>query len=171
MSLAGRVLLHWAAPTLLALTTAVAFIPRIGQARDRTAGVTTAAGVYGWESLDGAPFRWTRPRAVLRERIQGPVLVLPILIARPDVGPDPVTIRIRINGVDAEPIALTREGWTERRIDLRLLLGEGPWMAARAVTIELDVDRPFVPARAGLGSDSRELGVAVGPIAWIGRPR
>jgi hypothetical protein len=171
MSGAARVLLHWTAPAILAGITVVAFVPNVREAAERTEVMTVAAGVYGWERIAGASFRWTGPRAVLRERVRGAVLVLPILVARPDVDSEPLHVRVRIDGIDANPIALDREGWSEHRIDLRLLLGEGPWMAARALTIELEVNRPYVPARAGQGTDTRELGVGLGPIAWAGRPR
>ena len=170
------VLLHPASVAVVAVVTVVAAVPRLlAAARADDPAVSRAAGVYGWEtapSSDDAPpdprFRWTRGRGALREPVRGSVLTLPLYLARPDVPPQPITVQVTIDGVSADLVMLTKNGWHVLSYDLVAVLGNDRWRSLRTVTLEFTVNPPVVPARVGPSDDRRELGVGLGEVRWSG---
>jgi O-antigen ligase len=149
-------------------------VPRaLEAARNQDEYASHAAGVYAWETgpsdetaPPGARFRWTRARAALREPIRGPVVSVPIYLARPDLPERHVTLSVTVNGREVPPVSLTRNGWQALTYDLRTVLGEPNWRAQAAITLLLTVSPPVVPAEVGESSDARELGIGLGELQW-----
>jgi O-antigen ligase len=168
-SAAGAWLLRrgWVAAAVLVVVVAAA--PRVTAAARHEAPDTRAAGVYAWEtgpSGDGAPadtrFRWTRRRAALFAPVRGPVVQVPLYLARPL----PATLHVSVDGVPLGPVTFSRNGWHMLNWDLAEVLGEKRWQTEEAITIEVEVRPTFVPAEAGGSDDTRELGVGLGDVRW-----
>jgi len=166
-------LLHPAWVPAVAAVTLMAAVPRAIAARDAYARESRAAGVYAWEPApagDFAPaelkFRWTRGHAAVKEPVRGPVLTLPLYLARPDISRQPIMLHVNVGGVPVHPATLTRNGWHKLTYDLVTILGEPRERLPRTVTLEFTVIPAVVPALVGPSDDRRELGVGLGVISW-----
>ncbi len=165
----GSWLGHRAVVPLALGVTLVAVTPRVVATARKPLPAEHAAGVYAWEAApvtDDAPadarFRWTRRRAVIRESIQGKVIVVPLYVARPV----PVELQMTFAGVPTPAITLMTTGWQRLTFDLASLLGESGTQAGRTLTIELMIEPVFVPSSVNGSDDRRELGVGLGTIGW-----
>jgi hypothetical protein len=150
-----------------------------------------AAGTYAWERgprsddwTGSLRFRWTGGRALLLEEVKGPVLHLPLYLARPDLPGAQVVLHVSLDGVPADRVIFERNGWHQVAYDLRTVLGKARWAALeaqgdrhsmerrnntiRAIWVQLRVEPTFVPAAVGESTDARTLGVGVGELAWSG---
>jgi hypothetical protein len=122
-------------------------------------------GFHAGESMPSARARWTTGEAQIalpRLAVAGPTATLVARLAayRPP-GITPPTVRVEIDGAEIGTIARPGPGFAEYRLPLdsaavsRLRAGES--------TLAIIADT-FVPKAAGLGDDTRVLGVAVD---WI----
>lgn len=106
--------------------------------------------LHGWQDLDGSGLLWAKRTAALE-------------LARPPgarwlhvegwLPPRVDRVDVQIDGVDVGDLRGAPEEGTAVQRRLRL-----PASDRATVSIVLNVDRPLVPFRAGLGADLRELG-------------
>lgn len=167
---------RWWLPGVL-LVTAVFAVPQALDAIGSMSRISRSAGVGGWQETHERPplgsypiarFRWTKPRAVVREVIAGTRLQIPLNMSRPDIETKPVTVAVSIDHVHVERLTLVRNGWHVLTFDVMNLLGEGPWQSQTVIKIVIEASPAFVPAEFGSTTDRRTLGVGLGDFVWSG---
>lgn len=118
------------------------------------------------KTADGQEFRWTREYGGLTVRIDSPVLAVPIHATHPDIGSRPVTIRISLapdifhRGRTLKELTLSSPEWREVVLDLPA--GE---VGHRRVLF-FEIGRTWNPSKTTGAPDSRNLGIAVGPVRF-----
>jgi hypothetical protein len=123
-------------------------------------------GFYWSESMPSARVRWTDGEAqILAPRLTVPegrdvTLVLRLATFRP-AGIAAPTVRVALGNVDVGAVATTGPGFSVYRITLNASVLARLRTGASVLTIRTDT---FVPKVAGLGDDTRVLGVA---LDWI----
>jgi hypothetical protein len=151
---------------------ALLLVPAVGSNIRRAEASTAAPGVYAWETAPEAPprgirsrrFRWTRKDASVRVNVGGPVLWLPLFLARPDLDRGPVVVRLWLDGEPLDRMELSENGWHVREYDVQRFAGR------EHALLTLTVDRTFVPADYTPTVDSRALGIGLGAPIWRTRP-
>ena len=122
-------------------------------------------GFYGPERIEGARGRWTARRAeIALPRVAAggsPVTLLIRLAGHRPRGVASPTIRLSIDGTPAGTIDRPGQRFDAYPIALGPALAER--LRAGPATLAIEVDT-FVPKAAGLGDDSRVLGIL---IDWI----
>ena len=127
-------------------------------------------GFYQVEKTDeGQTFRWTREFGGLTIRIDKPVLRIPLHASHPDIGEDPVRVKMylvkklfrekRLLG----EVTLTDSGW--RTFDYLL-----PEEVGKEAILLIEVSRTWNPQKELGIPDPRRLGVALGEIEQLNEP-
>ena len=115
---------------------------------------------------DGRGFRWSGKTAALTVTVSGPTLEIPLHASHPDIGTEPVLVRIyRVTGFFEGRSLLTEarlkdNSWSPVRVML-------PDDTGRDVVLLIEVSRTWNPGRALGVPDPRNLGVAVGAIRFL----
>lgn len=130
------------------------------------------AGCYGPEkgpvsgvAPDGV-FRWTKRTAAIKVAVRGPVLVVPVYLARPDIADGPIDVRITLDGVHTSDVRFTSNGWHTLGYDLVGLSGAAAWSRMRSLTVTFDVSRTIRPSALFESDDHRDLGIGLGEPRW-----
>jgi hypothetical protein len=125
------------------------------------------AGVGGIEKTDdGREFRWTREYGGIPVRVASPLLAVPIHASHPDIGARPVPVRISLapdvfrRGRVLMELSLSSSDW--REIVLDIPAGD----VGRQRILFFEVGRTWNPSKTTGAPDSRNLGIAVGPIRF-----
>ena len=114
----------------------------------------------------GREFRWTREYGGLTIRIDSPVLAVPIHAAHPDIRSRPVTVRISLapdvfrRGRTLKELVLSSPEWSEVVLDVPA----GEVGLRRFLFFE--VARTWNPSKTTGAHDSRDLGIAIGPVQF-----
>lgn len=121
-------------------------------------------GLYQLEKTqDGREFRWTRGYGGLAIKIEKPVIEIPMLASHPDIGKNPLRIKIY----------LIKDFFKEKRLLDEIILTENVWKTYeyyipeevnRQAILLFKVNRTWNPLKTSGISDSRNLGIAVGKI-------
>jgi len=115
------------------------------------------------KTQDGMDFRWSGRSAGLTLQIENPTIVVPLLASHPDIRKRPVRVRIYI----------TTDLRTKPKLVKELRLAENRWERAhlevlgyvdKQVLLIFETDRTWNPHKAGVSSDPRNLGLAIGKI-------
>lgn len=132
-------------------------------------GLDRSFGLYAAEQgPDGVPFRWTRAYGGIPLPAGAAYLAVPLQAAHPDIELRPVKVRLSvIEGKRSRrrtlaTVSIADHSWRTIRLSLPEPTG------AEAVLL-IEVGRTWNPSRAEGAPDARDLGVAVGPIAYPGR--
>jgi hypothetical protein len=116
-------------------------------------------GWYEPEYEDGRWSRWTRGAARFALRAGRTRHVeISVCSHHQDLGTRPVGLTVTVNGI-AGPATIPTWGWHTLRVDLPQEVS-GPVLEG-----VIEVQRTWVPRDAGVGEDTRELGVRVHRIA------
>jgi hypothetical protein len=125
------------------------------------------AGVGKVEKTDdGREFRWTREYGGLPVRVETPSLVVTIHASHPDIGKNPVRVRISLapdvfhRGRTLKEIILTTSDWRE------IVLDVPSEDIGRSRILFFEVGRTWNPSKTTGAPDSRNLGIAIGPIRF-----
>jgi hypothetical protein len=116
---------------------------------------------------DGREFRWTEKHAGVPIEIGKPVLIVPVQAAHPDIVERPVRIRFDlVESLSRRPrklgeAVLADHDW--RAVELPVAAAVG-----HPAVLLITVDRTWNPRRALGIPDPRDLGVAIGAVAFRG---
>jgi len=138
--------------------------------RIKMLGLTREFGLDRLEKTgDGREFRWTRSYGGLPLRLEKPGLIIPIHASHPDIGRNPVKVRIYLV-----------EGFFGRKVLLKeLTLAGNDWLdvplslpgdVGRDAILLFKVSRTWNPLKVKRVADPRNLGVAVGKIRFRDAP-
>ena len=114
---------------------------------------------------DGQAFRWTGRYAGIPLRVDKPLVRIPLHAAHPDIARDPVKARL----------FAVRDLFRHRRLIGEAILRDDRWEAfeysladelGQDIILLIEVDRTWNPWKTQKTPDSRDLGVAVGEIAF-----
>ncbi len=114
----------------------------------------------------GMDFRWTREYGGWPVRIESRTLVVPIHASHPDLAARPVKVRISIapdafhRGRVVKEATVSSDDW--REVEIGLPAEE----VGQRRLLFFDVDRTWNPSKTTGAPDSRNLGIAVGPIRF-----
>lgn len=121
-------------------------------------------GLYPLEKTgDGREFRWTRGYGGLTIKIEEPVIEIPMLASHPDIGKNPIRVKIY----------LIKDFFKEKRLLDEVLLTENSWKTFEYYIPEevnqqaillFKVSRTWNPLKTFGTPDPRNLGIAVGKI-------
>ncbi len=121
-------------------------------------------GLYPLEKTeDGREFRWTRGYGGLTIKIEEPVIEIPMLASHPDIGKNPIRVKIY----------LIKDFFKEKRLLDEVLLTENSWKTVEYYIPEevnqqaillFKVSRTWNPLKTFGTPDPRNLGIAVGKI-------
>lgn len=121
-------------------------------------------GLYPLEKTeDGREFRWTRGYGGLTIKIKEPVIEIPMLASHPDIGKNPIRVKIY----------LIKDFFKEKRLLDEVLLTENSWKTVeyyipeevnRQAILLFKVSRTWNPLKTFGTPDPRNLGIAVGKI-------
>ena len=115
------------------------------------------------KTQDGMDFRWSGRSAGLTLQIESPTIVVPLLASHPDIREWPVRVRIYITtDLGTKPkllkkLWLTENRWERAPLDVIAYVG-------KRVLLIFETDRTWNPHKAGVSSDARNLGLAIGKI-------
>jgi len=133
-------------------------------------GIQQDFGLYEHEmNPEGEMFRWTREYGGVTVNIEKPVIQLPMQAAHPDIERNPVRIRIY----------LIKDFFKQKRLLGDVRLSDNSWRIFeyhlpeeihRDVILLVRVGRTWNPLKMGRGSDSRNLGVALGKMRFKDDP-
>lgn len=119
-----------------------------------------AAGFYHWERQpDESQARWMEQRAALAVAPGGRMLILEVAAPTPVITRRPQRLTVWVDGRKAAEVTLTRPHWQTLRIPI------GP-SALPTVLLTLRTAYTFNPRAAGLGPDTRDLGVMLKAPRW-----
>jgi hypothetical protein len=134
------------------------------RSRTEKLGLIQDFGLYDPERTpDGRDFRWTREYGAVPVKIDKPVLSLPIRSGHPDIAQDPITVRFfLVQGLfrskrPLKEITIADNDWRNIELDVGGEIG-------REAILLLKIDRTWNSHEATGAPDSRNLGVAVGPV-------
>jgi O-antigen ligase len=145
---------------VLAAAGVVLLVVRLEAALRRPVPPGYEAGFHRWERQpDGTSARWTGGRAALTARVEGRVLVLPLRAPIPGLAARPQVVTVWVDGLPVGTVRLAAPDWEPLAVPVARPPGTH-------VLLELETAYTFVPARLGASSDTRRLGVMVGPLAW-----
>ena len=122
-------------------------------------------GLYQKETMDGRPFRWTGRAAGLTVKPNKPVVVVPVLASHPDIGVNPVKVKIFLtedmfkSRRPLDEFELRGHAWTERRYDFADRIGTEMIMV-------FEISRTWCPKEVLDSPDPRHLGIAVGNLRF-----
>ncbi|MBN1221940.1 MAG: O-antigen ligase family protein, partial [Candidatus Aminicenantes bacterium] len=117
----------------------------------------------------GEEFQWTGSYGGKTIRITGSVMILPLLASHPDIGDNPVTVRISTTTdffrekTVLKEVVMDTGGWREYELDVASKVG-------LKVILLVEVNRTWNPQKVMGTSDPRNLGVAIGTIRFKGKP-
>jgi LPXTG-motif cell wall-anchored protein len=121
-------------------------------------------GLYPLEKTeDGREFRWTRGYGGLTIKIEEPVIEIPMQASHPDIGKNPLRVKIY----------LIKDFFKEKRLLDEVLLTENSWKTVEYYIPEevnqqaillFKVSRTWNPLKTFGTPDPRNLGIAVGKI-------
>jgi O-antigen ligase len=147
-----------AAALVTVLVVAGAFRAHAAAARPIPPGYSW--GLHDWQAPDGSV--WTRGGAVLKLRVQGPVLRLAFAFpVSPLAGSQ--RVEILLDGTPVGRLVLDAPAW--RTVEIPVAAPTG-----RHVLLGIRVARTFTPAGLRLSIDPRRMGVLMRPAAWPARP-
>jgi hypothetical protein len=112
---------------------------------------------------DGMDFRWTGRSAGVTLQIESPTIVVPLLASHPDIRKRYVRVRIYIaTDLRTKPklvkeIRLAENRWERAQLEVLAYVG-------KQVLLIFETDRTWNPHKAGVSSDPRNLGLALGKI-------
>lgn len=169
--LVQRVLMHRAWLPIVGLVTLGAVATTLAL-RAATPVPVAFAGCYGPEkgpvsgvAPDGV-FRWTKQTAAIKVAVRGPVLVVPVYLARPDIADGPIGVRITLDGVHTSDVRFSGNGWHTLGYDLVEIAGAAAWSRMRSLTVTFDVSRTVRPSALFASDDHRDLGIGLGDPKW-----
>ena len=144
----------------------ISFGPLSPGARTAEFNIQEAFGFYPPEKdAAGVAFRWTKKTAGLTVRVEKPTVDLPLRVAHPDIDVSPVHIRVSVfyagfkRRATVGDLTFAQPDWQVASFSLAPYVGQ-------PVLLILDVSRTWSPKGAGLSSDRRELGAAVGTVTF-----
>ncbi len=154
----------WLLSTVVIVVSAVLLIESLGALsigrQRKELGWQFEYGLYRKEIWDGEfPFWWTQKEARITLAAKGEVLEFALFCAHPDADEKPVKADIFIDGRKMKTIELTRDRWRVVRLDLKP-------PADAEVALKIAVDRTFNAQELGIGTDGRNLGVAIAKFRW-----
>ena len=122
-------------------------------------------GFWNEEKLGNSElrFRWMNDyRALKRVKIRGDIVLIPVFCLKPDIGKEPVEVKIFSGDrmIGDFVIENDRVKYLEGNI-----AGMG-YEVGEYLDIRFEVDSLWTPADYGTGSDTRDLGIAVGNIEF-----
>ena len=136
------------------------------ESRTREFGLRQDFGFSRQEKAkDGASFRWTGRRAGTALRVDKPLIRIPLHAAHPDIGRNPVKARVfAVRGLFRHKRLIGEEilrdaDWQTFEYSLADELGQD-------IILLIEVDRTWNPWKTQRVQDSRDLGVALGKIAF-----
>jgi hypothetical protein len=113
---------------------------------------------------DGREFRWTREYGGVPVAAASSALVVPVHASHPDIAARPVRVRIslRPDVFRAGPVlkVLVLETWEWRDVELPIPAAD----VGKRRILFFEVDRTWNPSKTTGAPDSRDLGLAVGPV-------
>ena len=117
------------------------------------------------ETLDGRAFRWTGRLAGTALRVDKPSVLIPLQAAHPNIDRDPVKVRL----------FAVRDLFRHKRLIGEAALRDAEWKTleyslapelGQDIILLVEVDRTWNPWKTRRVRDARDLGVAVGEIAF-----
>lgn len=133
-------------------------------------GVRQDFGLYPMEMDNrGVSFQWTRKSAGVAVPSLGKSLVVPLGIAHPQVGRQPVRVRISLADRFFNPKALIKEVMFEQKGWQDVLL-EVPPAERETVHLVIETDRVWQPRKSGISADPRSLAVELSR-PWFRYPK
>lgn len=136
------------------------------ESRTREFGLRQDFGFSRMEkTLDGRAFRWTGRHAGTAARVDKPSVLVPLQAAHPDIGRNPVKVRV----------FAVRDLFRHKRLVGEAVLRDADWKTfeyslaeelGRDIILLIEVDRTWNPWKTQRIRDSRNLGVAVGKIVF-----
>ncbi len=124
--------------------------------------LTYEVGFYPSDVVDGQEVRWIGEKAFLCTQQKGKFMSFDIYAISQNVGANGLKFQVRVNGQLWDDTCLTRDG--KRKFQYYL-----PWTDSKLIKIMLQAGRTFNPARLGMNTDTRNLGVRVGKINFSDR--
>jgi hypothetical protein len=170
-------------PHIFAVVTAPPFVPDefLGNGDRRELGIALVRLEFVDELLGGSEgfwepegdsnqeFRWSQGDSYLSVPLSKP-FKLKLRAGHPDVGEEPVTVELSLNGILERTLMLTGREWMEITIDPRKLPAEAlpGWHASllpeATGILRIKLNRTWIPADYAVSEDRRALGVAVSGI-------
>jgi hypothetical protein len=137
------------------------------KSRTEQFGLKQDFGLYPPEKTDdGREFRWTRSHGGFTIKIEKPTVVIPLLATHPDIGENPVSVKI----------FLVKDFFKQKILLGEITLNESVWRtyefsipkeeAGQEAILLLKVNRTWNPLKATGAPDPRDLGVAIGKITF-----
>lgn len=127
-------------------------------------------GLYQKEKMDGRSFRWTGKIAGMTIKANKPAVVVPVLVSHPDIGDNPVEVRVYLTDdlfrtkTLLDEFILKDTDWKERRYDFSDRIGS-------ELIMIFEVSRTWRPKDVLDSPDPRSLGIAVGKVRFEDPPR
>ena len=122
-------------------------------------------GFWNEEKLGNSElrFRWMNDyRALKRVKIRGDIVLIPVFCLKPDIGKEPVEVKIFSGGRIIGDFVIEDDRVKYLKGDIA---GMG-YEVGEYMDIRFEVDSLWIPADYGIGSDTRNLGIAVGNIEF-----
>jgi hypothetical protein len=136
------------------------------ESRTREFGLRQDFGFSRMEkTLDGRAFRWTGRHSGTALRVDKPSVLIPLQAAHPDIGRDPVKVRL----------FAVRDLFRHKRLIGEAVLRDAEWKTfeyslapelGQDIILLVEVGRTWNPWKTRKIRDARDLGVAVGEIAF-----
>ena len=136
------------------------------ESRTREFGLRQDFGFSRMEkTLDGRAFRWTGRHSGTALRVDKPSVLIPLQAAHPDIGRTPVKARV----------FAVRDLFRHKRLIGEAVLRDAEWKTfeyslapelGQDIILLVEVDRTWNPWKTRKIRDARDLGVAVGEIAF-----
>ncbi len=121
-------------------------------------------GLYGWEQWGGKndkrKMRWTGKAACQPTRAETDILGLTVYAAPHNIDERGVELTIYMNETLLDTVHFMESG-------SRPLYYYLPGIAGRDMTLKMKVSKTFNPSKLGINKDTRDLGVAVSPVAFL----
>lgn len=123
----------------------------------------------GWhplEHLERKAFRWTQKEAsvAMSVPISSTHLRIHCFSCRPNLEAEPQIVRVKINGGQVGRIQFSNPGWRTESVEIP------PQYRNGVVTVELNVEKEWVPSQLLESEDSRILGIGVHRITACASP-
>jgi hypothetical protein len=119
-------------------------------------------GFFHPENWNDEVYRWTGKLSTIKLPGSG-VLDMKMICHTPNVEKDPVQLTIHIDNTPIDDLHIFQKGAVQRRYYIHDRAGEKPRM-------NLSVSRTWNPAKSGLNSDNRDLGIAVREVQYVDMP-